>query len=169
MPCSCKIPMPDFPTNCDWGPIIWRLLHGVAEKYGKLMSPLFAIEEQIAWIKLLNETEKILPCKECKAHYKEYVRLHNPDILKTMPNNDRGLWIQRFFFNLHNEINVRNNIPLFEFENLSITYKNVNYNYNIKNYEKLLKIIFTYNEVGIVSWKSWLRHFSQLLSIYGLS
>ena len=160
--------MPDFPTNCDWGPIIWNLLHGIADKYGKLMSPLFAIEEQLAWIKLLNETEKILPCKECKAHYKEYLTLHKPDILKTLPYGERGVWIQTFFFNLHNEINVRNNSPLFDYNNLHITYNNINFKYNIKHYEKLLDIIFRYNEVGLFAWKNWLKQLYKLLSIYGL-
>jgi hypothetical protein len=168
MVCACKIPIPNFPLNNDWGPILWRLLHGIADKYGSLMSPLFAKEQEIYWINLINDTQKILPCKECKEHYKLYLSHNNPNIIKTLSPSNQQLWVQNFFFNLHNEVNTSNNKPLFNFSDLHNTYKNENFMFDLKHYEKLLNIIFQYNEVSLFSWRSWNKNFKSLQSIYGL-
>ena len=169
MPCSCMIPMPDFPTNCEWGPIIWRIIHGISLKYGNLMSPTYAKEQITFWINFIKQTLNILPCKECKEHYKQYLTKHNPNIIKTLSSEQQKLWVQNFFFNLHNEINLRNNKPLFEFNLLESTYKNVNYTFEIKHYEKLLNVIFQYNEVTMLSWLNWIRSFRSIAGIYGVS
>lgn len=170
MPCSCLIPIPDFPTNCEWGPILWNIFHGIADKYGKLVSPLYTKEEEYNWIQFINNSAKIIPCKECREHYNAYLSKNNPNTLKVLNSTDeKRMWIQNFFFNLHNEINVRNDKPLFLFENLHITYKSVNFLFQIKHFEKLLKIIFRYNEVTYLSWKGWLRNLQTLISIYGSS
>lgn len=168
MPCACIIPVPDFPTNCEWGPIIWRILHGLANKYGSLMSPLYSKEEELFWGKLILEVEFILPCKDCRKHYKEYL-LKNPiSAFKKLPANLRKDWIKKFFWNLHNEINIRNEKPIFEYDQLDIVYKNIQFNNEIKHFEKLLVIVFQYNEVTILSWRNWMKSFRTLYNIYGL-
>lgn len=168
MPCACTIPVPNYPTNCEWGPILWKLLHGLANKYGKVISPLFLKEQELFWQKLFHETLHILPCKECREHYKTYLDNNNPSILKTLSPQEQIHWVQMFFFTLHNEINVRNNKPLFEFDALHDLYKNVSFRFTIKHYEKLLKIVFQYNEVSLLSWLNWIKHFRSLMGIYGL-
>ena len=168
MPCACLIPVPNFPTNCEWGPILWRLLHGLADKYGQVITPLFKQEEDIAWYKLILETQKILPCKECKAHYATYLVANNPSILKSLSNENKGIWIQTFFWKLHNEIDLDNNKPILDFDKLHSLYKNVNFIFEIKHFEKLLNIVFQYNEVTIMSWQNWMVQFRKLTSVYGL-
>ena len=169
MGCSCMIPMPDFPTNCEWGPILWRILHGLADKYGRLVYPLFSKEQDISWPKFIEQTQFILPCKECREHYKEYYTKNIPSVLKKLSPDEQALWVQNYFFNLHNEINVRNNKPVFNFTDLHDTYKSVNYTFEIKHFEKLLKIVFQYNEVSLISWLNWLKSFRTIANIYGLT
>jgi len=169
MPCSCLIPLPNFPTNCEWGPILWNIFHGLADKYGRLMYPLFQKEQEICWPKFIEQIQHILPCKECREHYKEYYLRNNPSILKTLPADAQALWVQNYFFNLHNEINVRNNKPLFDFANLHNTYNNINYTFQIKHFEKLIKVVFQYNEVTLLSWLNWLKTFRTIANIYGLT
>lgn len=168
MVCSCMIPVPNFPTNCEWGPILWKLLQGMADKYGKLITPLFSKEEETSWPNLINLTLKILPCKECREHYKEFLSKHNPSIIKTLPTDQQSLWVQNFFWNLHNQVNIRNNKDIIDFSQLHNIYKNVNFRYELKHYEKLLTIVFRYNEVSLFSWRDWLKNFKTLESIYGL-
>ena len=163
------IPLPDFPTNCEWGPILWRIIHGLADKYGRLMYPLFAKEQELAWPKLIEQTKYILPCKECREHYTTYYNKNNPLILKTLMPEQQALWVQNYFFNLHNEINIANNKPAFEFSNLHTTYNSVNYTFEIKHFEKLLKVVFQYNEVSLLSWLNWLKSFRTIANIYGLT
>ena len=168
MPCACLLPAPNFPTNCEWGPILWRILHGLADKYGRLMSPLFLKEEEIGWYNLITDTLKILPCKECKTHYKTYLDSHNPGIIKTLPYDQQKVWVQRFFYELHQEINIDNNKPNIDFDKLHDLYNNVNFQYEFKHFEKLLKIVFQYNEVTLFSWQKWIKSFRTLISIYGI-
>jgi hypothetical protein len=161
--------MPDFPTNCEWGPILWRILHGLAEHYGKLMYPLFLKEEENAWPKFIEQTQYILPCKECREHYKDYYLKNKPSILKNLSSEQKGVWIKNYFFNLHNEVNIRNDKSLFEYSNLHNTYKNINYTFEIKHFEKLLKVVFQYNEVSLLSWLNWIKTFRTIANIYGLT
>ena len=168
MVCSCMIPMPNFPTNCEWGPILWRLLHGLADKYGRLMSPLYAKEESIAWPLLIIETQKILPCKDCRENYKQYLSLHNPLILKTLTPDEQKIWVQTFFWDLHNKKNLENNKPIIPFDQLHSLYKDENFLFDLKHFEKLLGVVFRYNEVSLFSWRNWLKQFKTIQSIYGL-
>jgi len=161
--------MPDFPTNCEWGPILWRIIHGLAENYGNLMHPLFSKEEEIAWPKFIEQIQHILPCKECRQHYKDYYIKNKPSSLKKLSSTEQKIWIKNYFFNLHNEINIRNDKPLFDYSNLNTTYKNINYTFEIKHFEKLLKVVFQYNEVTLISWLNWIKTFRSIANIYGLT
>jgi hypothetical protein len=161
MPCACLLPLPNYPTNEAWGPILWAILHSLAEKYNKLVSMLYKKEEELYWTNLIKLTESILPCKDCRNHYKDYlskkkINLKEPDFVKL------------FFYNLHNDINLRNDKPLFDYSNLNITYKDTNINYLVKQFEKILDIVFQYNEVSLVSWKKWYSNYIKLQNIYGI-
>ena len=163
------IPMPNFPTNCEWGPILWRLLHGLADKYGRLMSPLYDKEQIMNWpMLIIIETQKILPCKDCRENYKEYLSSHNPNILKTLSSDEQKLWVQTFFWDLHNKKNLENNKPIIPFDQLHTLYKDENFLFDLKHFEKLLVVVFRYNEVTFFSWRNWLKHFKTIQSIYGL-
>ena len=79
MPCACNIPLENAPDNEVWGPILWNLLHGIAEHVGKGGNQT---EESYSLIQLLKLTEKIIPCPTCKEHYKTWLTYHPPDMLK---------------------------------------------------------------------------------------
>lgn len=168
MPCACKVPVPEFPTNCSWGPILWKILHGIAEKYGQIVSPIFLKEEEITWPRFITLTAKIIPCEDCRGHYNIYLANHNPLLLKKLSSTDAATWVQNFFFNLHNEVNTRSDKPLFDITELQSLYVNVNFQYEIKHFESILKIVFKYNEVTLISWMNWIRSLRTLISIYGL-
>lgn len=161
MPCACLLPIPDYPTNEAWGPIVWSILHSLAEKYGKLISPLYGLEETVYWTNLIKNTEHILPCKECRKHYKEYLS-NNPIQLK------KENFVRLFFFNLHNDVNKRNSKPLFDYNLLNSSYKDTNIQYLVKQFEKILDIVFQHNEVSLGSWKNWYSNYIKLKNIYGI-
>ena len=169
MPCACAVPAPDFPTNCEWGPILWKIFHGLAAKYGKLVSPIFQRDQEITWPRFIEQTLKILPCKECREHYKEYTEANSPVTLKTLSPDLQATWIQNFYFDLHNVVNVRSGKPVFAQTELQDTYKNINFSYEMKHFETLIKIVFRYNEVTYVAWMNWVRSVQTLISIYGLA
>ena len=168
MPCACRVPAPDFPTNCSWGPILWKILHGLADKYGALVGKMYIVDQEVQWPRFIELTHKIIPCEECREHYEAFLRENHPSILKALAPADAALWVQNFFFRLHNQVNERTEKPIFDFADLHNTYANVNFQYEIKHFEALLKIVFRYNEVTLISWMNWVRSLRALMSIYGL-
>jgi hypothetical protein len=168
MPCACKVPAPDFPTNCSWGPILWKILHGLADKYGTTVSKMFEKDQEILWPRFIEQTQKIIPCEECRDHYATYVKKNDPAILKTLPPEEAAAWIQNFYLTMHNKVNKYTEKPIFLEASLHETYANVNFQYEIKHFEALIKIVFHYNEVTLMSWMNWVRSLRALMSIYGL-
>jgi len=168
MPCACNIPIADAPTNEIWGPILWKLLHGLAEYVGTSVIDMYKAEEKLAWIHLIKNTEKILPCPTCKEHYKNWLKRMNPDILKKYDDYQQRVWIRNFFWELHNEINQETKKDIVPFESLSILYKKVDIRSNMKELESLMKLIFQHNGVSILSWQNWQNYYKKLQGIYGL-
>jgi hypothetical protein len=77
-------------------------------------------------------------------------------------------FVRLFFFNLHNDVNKRNSKPLFDYNLLNSTYKDTNIQYLVKQFEKILDIVFQHNEVSLVSWKNWYSNYIKLKNIYGI-
>jgi len=168
MPCACNIPQPNAPNSEVWGPILWKLLHGLAEKTKQVVMDLYRAEEKLFWMNLLKYTEKILPCAICKEHYNDWLKRNNINTIKTLDAPRLSIWIRNFFWELHNEVNSQNKKESFLFESLSTTYKDVDFYRNIRDLEAIIKISYQHNLVSINSWQNWLNAFKKLLSIYGL-
>ena len=168
MPCACNIPLANAPTNEIWGPIVWNLLHGMAEYAGKPISDSSKGEENYSWIQLIKGTERILPCPTCREHYKKWLLENPPDMLKKMPYENQRLWIRDFFWALHNDINKDNKKDILPFASLQSLYKNINLRSNIKELETHIKLLLQHNGLSILSWQNWLNHYKKLQSIYGI-
>jgi len=68
-----------FPNNKIWGPQIWYVLHTFAESIGRerpLKEKLLESEEAIQFELFVKNIYKVLPCKVCREHTKEYLRQH---------------------------------------------------------------------------------------------
>jgi hypothetical protein len=165
MPCACNIPLANAPDNEVWGPIMWNLLHGIAEHAGKGMNQG---EESQSLIQLLKLTEKIIPCPTCKEHYKNWLSYHPPDMLKKMAYENYNKWTRNFFWALHNEVNRDNKKEIFPFTSLEKNYKNINLKNNMKELDKHIKLHIQHNGLTILPWESWTNHYKKLQAIYGL-
>ena len=53
MPCGCIIPIPEYPASAEWGPIIWNILHGLAEKAQRAALPADELRE---WVSAVTGT-----------------------------------------------------------------------------------------------------------------
>ena len=117
------------PTNNNgkiksWGPHIWYMLHGLAEKiksssYSMLKNELIEHIYNIC----LN-----LPCPSCSSHSKEY--LQKVDFKKLQTKDDLRLLLLDF----HNNVNARLNKPIFSYQQLVDKYKTANLNKIINNF-----------------------------------
>lgn len=162
MPCACQVPVPQYPETADWGPILWTILHGLAEKSGAADLPADEIRE---WIKFIKSTGEMLPCDHCRAHYSAFFTANPPSQLSSIPYSDVKRWVRSWFFTLHNEVNADNHKPLFQYENLSSAYGSVSFTDNYQRLEPVIKRAIQLNGVSFLKWTSWVHSFKMLRSI----
>jgi hypothetical protein len=109
-----------------WGPLLWTLLHALAEKLGTQKPELLATDEAREMVLILRGVELIMPCEKCRRHYHEY-RLKNPfeDFSKKRGQVLRKL-VREWLYALHEAVNERNGIKSqILLENLESMYKPV--------------------------------------------
>lgn len=96
-----------------WGPSMWRMLHGLAEKLGKQTTMILIQDEQRAWSHFLRSVENVIPCKRCKQHYRDWS-------LKNRIDAATGrLAARAWVWGLHDEVNRERDVqgpPLNEME-----------------------------------------------------
>jgi hypothetical protein len=104
--CPCKASF-----NIDVFHKLWTFLHKLSLRYDISMK---------SQIKNIMSDLKNINCKECRKHYIEYYNKQNiNDCLKNKKN------VINFFFNLHNDVNKRNNKAILTIENFYKKYARV--------------------------------------------
>jgi hypothetical protein len=165
MPGACRIPAEKYPETADWGPLFWKLLHGLAENSGKLKDPNFQAEEIRNWINVITHIRNTLPCDICRNHYAVWFDAHNPTVLSTMNYSETKEWIKKYLWELHNEINEGNDKPTFDYSSLTETYKNVNITTTWRAIEPVIRRAITMNGVTLLTWKKWLNYVRLLQAV----
>ena len=167
MSCPCLIPEPDYPGTALWGPLLWCMLHGLAERAGTCTSPMFLDDERRYWSHLFKETGEIIPCPTCKSHYIDYLRDHPVTVIKTLPHSERKAWITKWFWELHNNVNARLGKSIFPQEGLS-TYRNVNLHETLGRLEAPLKIAIKLLGKNFLKYVEWKKRVTMMFSIFGI-
>jgi len=168
MSCPCLIPEPDYPGTAQWGPLLWCMLHGLAEKAGTCTTPMFLDDERRYWIHFFKETGEIIPCPTCKSHYIEYLREHPISSLKTLPHSERKTWIRRWFWELHNNVNARLGKPIFLLEDLTPAYGNVKLHETLGRLDAPIKVAIKITGTNFLKYSEWRKRVTMLFSIFGI-
>ncbi len=168
MGCKCRLPADKYPETADWGPLFWRILHGLAERSGKQVNTIQQEEDVRIWVQLLQTLAPTLPCDVCRAHYTEKLSANPPIALTTMGYSDVGLYLRRWLWSIHNEVNEGNDRALFPFEELTDAYKNVNITETWRALEPVMKRAITLNGITLLPWKKWLGFVRMLQGLYGI-
>jgi hypothetical protein len=122
-----------------WGPLLWKLLHLLAE-------PTHNSERLHIWKIVLHKTALIMPCEKCRKHLSEYLLAHKLENIRT------------YLWKLHNSVNERNGMSLFPEEQLEIyrTYKT--------HEERLLETKSLFNDIK-AAWTP-LHHVMRYNNVY---
>ncbi len=91
-----------IPSREIWGPIVWKLLHTMADLSDR--RDIFLL-----WPQVLNTTAEVLPCDRCSRHMKEYI-YHNPLVRKNWPSltpKEIREAIRTWLFRFHNSVSER--------------------------------------------------------------
>ena len=106
-------PPPPPPLPAVWGPPLWAALHTAAQ---------FTTTEsqRDVWIALLEAMRTALPCDECSAHYNTWIDAHPVALPPSGPDLQVG--ISTWILDLHNDVNLRKNVPTWTIDQVTATY-----------------------------------------------
>lgn len=93
----------------DWGPILWKILHCLAEKIGNTGNPIIDTDQANYVEFILQDLQYILPCKECQEHASQYVAQNHIPVLKGLYKDDLKNAVRTWLFDFHNSVRNRKN------------------------------------------------------------
>lgn len=124
--CNCRNAQVYIPVGNDWGKKIWLLLHTLSLKAGKQQTAWAQRDEMLAWKRIMENTGNMLPCPDCKGHYNTWLtdrKSQLADFMK-LTYSDQVIYAQRWFFDLHNDVDLRLGKPTLTFEQFIEQYSN---------------------------------------------
>jgi hypothetical protein len=90
-------------SPADWGPLLWKFLHILAERLGRSGIESIDRDEAIALDFIVERLPDVLPCPECQIHARTYIRSHSYTF-----KNLRGQTLQsaarNYFWSFHNSV-----------------------------------------------------------------
>ena len=167
MPCACQIPVPNYPDTADWGPILWKILHGLAEK---AQQSLINADEVRQWQKLITSTGVFLPCEHCRQHFKQYSLKYPITNITTIPFTQIKQWIKTWLLNLHNEINASATPrkPEFTYDALEAEYSRVDITDLLYQLTPVVKKAISLSGLPIMAWTTWVFNLKMLRATLGV-
>jgi hypothetical protein len=161
MVCNCIVDKPTYPQNHEWGPLLWWILHTLAEKAGRQTDPLLQADEGRAWPLFVKELPGMLPCPYCRDHLQDYLRA-TPFALPTDPAAWRA-YVPTFFYELHEAVNARLDKPSFPRADLTETYKNPSaFKEKLTALQSVEERAIKQQGVTLFAWRAWLKQLTLL-------
>ena len=167
MPCACLLPPEIYPDASEWGPHLWTILHGIAEKAGTPLFPQYYADERRTLIKLFHALGKMIPCPSCKEHFEVYLREHPVDRdLKELPQHEVKNYVRVWFWELHNWVNESLSRPEFPFDQLTPSYGGININTSLKSLDIPMRRAIRVRSGQLLAYTEFLKQVKLLLSVY---
>lgn len=157
-----------MPSNKDWGPYLWIVLHTFAEKLGRQPNELMALDEAREIVIILKATEHIMPCEKCRKHYHEYLKKNPVDDFVQRRGEFLRQAVRTWLWKLHEAVNERNGAPSFPIEEVTPKYQHTNTAQPLK---ELYTVLYSSIPLGFIlsePFKSFRRHVSLLRSLIGV-
>ena len=164
MPCKCRNQPVNVPSNMEWGPIFWTLLHALAERAGSAPLPGLQGDEKRAWKIIITTLPKALACEDCRLHLTAYIA-SNPVSIPDKYSDVRN-YIRTYLFNLHESVNARLKKPSFSAADLTMVYNGINLRHSFEVVNVIVKRSIQATAVPILSWNSWCTQVRTLIGMY---
>ena len=161
MSCGCKIKPLNVPQNVEWGPLFWKVLHGLAECSGSKTDANMQRDEKLLWNKLLTKLHTVLPCSECREHLASYIQKHPVQI----PDNysELSLYVRQWLHALHEDVNARLGKQPYAFHQLVRT---PDLSKSVYTLTVVMKRAIKASALPILSWIHWSNHARTLSGMY---
>lgn len=102
----------DIPDPVEWGPILWKYLHCLAEKIGTSGNPLMDNDHAGYMEILIGNLHQIIPCPECQSHASLYISNNPLPILRGMKGDILRETVRLWLFNFHNHVRTIKGQPI---------------------------------------------------------
>lgn len=163
------LPPEIYPEAAEWGPLFWRLLHGIAERVGTTSIALYQADERRALAGLFKSLAKTIPCPSCSDHYESYLREHPVEKnLKELPYASLQEYVKRWFWELHNWVNESYGKPTFSYEDLAATYKGVNLRQTLREVDPPMRRAIRIRSGQLMAYTEFTKYCLSLFSYFGL-
>ena len=162
----CNRKMPGLPETAVWGPPLWAMLHGLAQRSDKIVTPHTMLYAARQWIRLLEALPMTLPCPVCQSHAQEWLLSHPVQLL--LKQTDIKSWLVTWLYDFHESVNARRGVPSFNKELLEETYKDLPLR---EIYEACKTILASAKEgraTGFLKWKQCIGTMLMLLAVHGV-
>ncbi len=152
------------PKNSEWGPALWEILHGIAERAGRTPHQIILDDQQREFIYALRMLEIVMPCALCRKHYQEWRRFHPLEALGSGPAFFPA--VREWLFILHEHVNMSREIEnTFTREMLNERYGNYVLKPKMLELEGLLKRAVRGGAVEFEAVKNFSRHVFTLIRL----
>lgn len=166
MPCSCKKPQPDYPETENWGPVLWSVLHGLAQRSGNVSTPIFREDEKRQWVNIINGLPKIIPCPSCREHAEAWILAHPIFDVKKINSTDLHVWLVDWFYEFHESVNRRVGKPSFDKELLAQNYGSVSIAGALVHLKPFIETAIRLSGLTLFPWQKWIGYVRMLNSFY---
>jgi hypothetical protein len=106
----------DAPQVAQWGPRMWRFLHSMAEKVGRIVDVRSQVqrnnEEKRLWLVLVQGLQKSMPCPLCRQHFREYVMRNGFGVIFNSTGETRRSELRKWLWTLHNHVRTGKSQPI---------------------------------------------------------
>lgn len=147
--------------NKEWGPILWRLLHGMAECVGTPKAHLIANDEVHELILCLRDIETIMPCAMCRSHYRAWRKDHPLEAMANLRGVPLREAIRSWLFKLHENVNQRRGVASgLTLEDMPRLYGSVPIRDVWLEYTKHIQGTLDIRQVSVAALQNFGRHFT---------
>jgi hypothetical protein len=108
----------------------------------------------------------MLPCPDCREHFASWINGHPIKPFLAVPYSEKGEWIRRWLYDLHSDVNRRLSKTNLAYDELVITYRNVNVPETLKKLDPLTLSAMKLGGASILKYKEWLKQLGMLRGLY---
>lgn len=94
-----------------WGPILWKYLHGLAEKIG-MTSNIIDVDQANYIETIITTLHLIIPCTDCQAHTASYISSNPFPSLKGLHGEQLRSILRNWLFDFHNAVRISKGQPI---------------------------------------------------------
>ena len=91
-----------LPTQ--WGPIMWKFLHIIAEKIGRSGSKITDMDQANYVKTMITMLPSILPCADCQSHAEAYLATNPFPVVKDVYGTNLQHIVRVWLFDFHNHV-----------------------------------------------------------------